>query len=100
MDRVVLPTLGDLASDPDSDVRRHGAQLLVQFLSSTDAKWVTELLAIGSSLLQQGIYTATRAREDRVRLRKDFTSLCDDDINPSRVMRHRSSPTPRPWFLV
>ena len=66
MKEVVLPTLSDLASDPDSDVRRHGAQLLVQFLSSTAAKWATELLAIGSSILQQGVYVATRAKEDRV----------------------------------
>ena len=68
MERVVLPTLGTLTSDPDIDVRCHGAQRLVEFLSTVDAKWGTELLAIGSSILQQGLYLATRTRpEDRVR---------------------------------
>ena len=65
----MLPTLGTLSADPDIDVRRHGAQLLVQFLSTVDAKWGTELLTIGSSILQQGLCLATRSRpEDRVRM--------------------------------
>ena len=69
MERVVLPTLGTLSSDPDIDVRCRGAQLLVEFLSTVDAKWGTELLTIGSSILQQGLCLATRARpEDRVRM--------------------------------
>ena len=70
MERVVLPTLGTLSSDPDIDVRCRGAQLLVEFLSTVDAKWGTELLTIGSSILQQGLCLATRAKpEDRVRMR-------------------------------
>lgn len=67
MERVVLPTLGTLSSDPDTDVRCHGAQLIVQFLSSASPKWGTELLATGSSILQRSVNVATRAREDRVR---------------------------------
>ena len=66
MEKVVLPTLSTLASDPDADVRRHGAQLLVQFLRTVDPKWGTELLAVGSALLQRSIYLATRAKEDKV----------------------------------
>lgn len=63
----MLPTLNTLAANPDTEVRCHGAQLLVQFLSSTSPKWGTELLVIGSSLLQQSFHLVTRAREDRVR---------------------------------
>ena len=71
MESVVLPTLGTLTSDSDVDIRRHGAQLLVEFLSTVDAKWGTELLAIGSSILQQGLYLATRSKpEDKVSPRK------------------------------
>ena len=60
----MLPTLSTLSSDSDIDVRRHGAQLLVEFLSSVDAKWGTELLAVGSSILQEGLRLATRMRQD------------------------------------
>ena len=76
MERVVLPTLGTLASDPDTDVRCHGAQLIVQFLSSTNPKWGTELLATGSAILQRSVYVATRAREDRVRKKQWCAMRC------------------------
>lgn len=67
MEKVVLATLGTLTADPDVDVRRHGAQILVQFLRSVDPKWGTELLVIGSGILQRGVYLASRAKEEKVR---------------------------------
>ena len=76
MEKIVLPILGTLASDPDTDVRCHGAQLIVQFLSSSSPKWGTELLAAGSAVLQRSIYVATRAREDRVRKKQLCAVSC------------------------
>ena len=68
MEKVVLPTLNTLSSDLNVDVRRHGAQLLVEFLSTVDAKWGTELLAVGSSILQQSIFLGARSKpDDRVK---------------------------------
>ena len=101
MEQVVLPTLGTLTSDPDVDVRRHGAQLLVEFLSTVDAKWGTELLAVGSSILQQGLYLATRSKpEDRVNSRKSVRLPAYNSLSPSLLQSGEAPQLPDSKALV